>query len=717
MLEDYLGPRKIAINNIDIHLLSSPLDRTHQVFELQDYENSLLESVSPSIINKMPTIQLNTSTTEEKKPNNQPPTITDQEIAALLAADLAENKKLTISSLQYFQNMDPRIAAIKEIIIGKNTLHSYILKKGIVCKLFKENSTQPARETIYIPTVLLAPIIIYIHKHFLHPSTSQTYIQFTSLYFHPQARRTVQKICKACITCSMTRNAEYKNVPVGTARSFNPTKPRQAISADIIYMPKSSKGYTHALMIADLYSLYLSFIPLKSKSSEATAAAFRQYFTFMGIPEIVYTDNDQTFRGDVSTLLTSFQIQHRTSFPYMQRGNTVESQVRKFLNAARAAIEESHIAKHSEWHILYPLVIIRLNTLISKYGLSKEYVHFQQISDSHLPLILDIKLDEEIESNLSQTSHKFRGAIQKFLKNKEKSKLRYPNKKEYHFALHELVMRKNYTPDNSLKTTFLGPFRIMNLYEQGALLKDPRTGEEMSAHFANLRKITMSEFAQLLPTHFDADILKTLQFSRYNRQGQPEEIQKCTESQILQQEDTCEPDTGEELGRERPALQESPPPQEAGHERPASKENSSASDLKEFPENIQRILRSGKKIKINTSTLPPKYDNATSAQWTKLSPPHTPVHNSPKPIRKRITTLKTPNTPYYQQEQKYGENVYFFATSIETKLCHIKPERNFKTRYRSSFNSDRKGILYINLPEEETTAERVRFSRIEIKFY
>ncbi len=53
-----------------------------------------------------------------------------------------------------------------------------------------------------------------------------------------------------------------------------------------------------------------------------------------------------------------------------------------------------------------------------QYGLSREYVHFQQILETHLPLIIDIKLDQDIEEDLTQTSHKFRSAIQKFLKNK-----------------------------------------------------------------------------------------------------------------------------------------------------------------------------------------------------------------------------------------------------------------------------------------------------------
>jgi hypothetical protein len=96
---------------------------------------------------------------------------------------------------------------------------------------------------------------------------------------------------------------------------------------------------------------------MKSKSAEATAAALRSYMSFMGVPKILITDNDPTFRSEVSTLLASFHIQHQTSYPYMQRGNTVEGQVRKFLNAARAAISDSPIAKHTEWHTLYLLII------------------------------------------------------------------------------------------------------------------------------------------------------------------------------------------------------------------------------------------------------------------------------------------------------------------------------------------------------------------------
>jgi hypothetical protein len=484
---------------------------------------------------------------------------------------------------------------------------------------------------------------------------------------------------------------------VGRERTFTPTQPREAISADIMYLPRSSKGHTHALVIADLYSLYISFIPMKSKSAEATASALRSYISFMGVPKVLLTDNDPTFRSEVTTLLASFNIQHQTSFPYMQRGNTVEGQVRKFLNAARAAIADSPIAKHTEWHVLYPLIIVRLNTLISKYGLSREYVHFQQILETHLPLIIDIKMDQELEDDLTQTSHKFRSAIQKFIKNKKKAKLSYPDKKTYDFALHELVMRKEYTPSSPLNHTYIGPYRIMELFPQGALLKDPRTGEQMSVHLANMRKLSMDEFITLLPTHFDADILKTLGLFRYNRKGNPESIKKAEEEEIIKQDKLSEEEQDE---RQEP---------------------DNSSDVKENTEELspseERILRSGRKINISVNTLPAKYTSATRAQWKTLTVPNQPPATPRKPQTKRIATIKTPNTPYYIEEQLLDQESFLFSTSIELSVNKIKPERNYKTRYKSSFQSDRKGILYINLPQEEETNKKVRFSRIEVKFY
>jgi hypothetical protein len=120
---------------------------------------------------------------------------------------------------------------------------------------------------VYIPTSILYSVVIYVHKHFLHPSKTQTLKEFSALYYHPLARRAVKKVCESCIVCAQSRNAEVKNNTVGRERTLKPSKPRESISMDILYFPNSSRGHKYGLIVADLYSLYISFYPMKSKSS------------------------------------------------------------------------------------------------------------------------------------------------------------------------------------------------------------------------------------------------------------------------------------------------------------------------------------------------------------------------------------------------------------------------------------------------------------------
>ena len=166
-------------------------------------------------------------------------------------------------------------------------------------------------------------------------------MQFRNLYYHPRAKKAAQNVCKACIICTQTRNVVNKDPTIGRTRSLQPKKPREAISIDILYFPKSSRGHTHGLLVVDLFSLYMSFYPLKSKSSTAVSEALRIYISQFCAPKHVYSDVDESFRGDVEQLFFQYNIFHSTSYPYTQKENTVEGHVRMFKNSYRRALTES----------------------------------------------------------------------------------------------------------------------------------------------------------------------------------------------------------------------------------------------------------------------------------------------------------------------------------------------------------------------------------------
>ncbi len=134
--------------------------------------------------------------------------LSPNDLSHLLAADLAQNKKLSLETLIYLQSQDPHISYIKENLLAKKDMKTFRLKKDIVCRVHRndeENSTM----RIYVPSVLLYPIVVYIHKHFLHPSNSQMILEFSNLYYHPQAAAAIKKVGNACITCSLAKNPEY----------------------------------------------------------------------------------------------------------------------------------------------------------------------------------------------------------------------------------------------------------------------------------------------------------------------------------------------------------------------------------------------------------------------------------------------------------------------------------------------------------------------------
>jgi hypothetical protein len=445
-------------------------------------------------------------------------------------------------------------------------------------------------------------------------------------------------------------------------------------------------------MIADLFSMYLSFFPLRGKTSTAIAEALYSYISIQGVPKIIYSDNDPSFRGDVETLLTKYNIQHATSYPHVQRANTVEAQVRKVKNAARAAILENPLTNHSEWHHLYPLVIVRLNTMLSKYGASRELVHFQDVLHTHIPLITDIKYHEELEADLNFKSVKLRKQIGKFLRNKHKNKDHYKTGVTQDFLLHELVMRKSYTPESPLHPTFTGPYRIIELYPQGVTLKNTRTGEIQSVHYMNLRKITMDEFITLLPDDFDADILKNIGMYRYNKNHLPDPAKSTN---IAETDSDTESPSGAASGP--PNLKNEPL-----RPKPPDK----------FSDTHERILRSGKIIKINMYTLPQKIQQQTSKAHFSYFKKSEKIPERTK--RSCLTrTLVTPRTAYATHEQKYVDGRFFFNTRLRTP----RPENYHKKPYKSSFNSPLPGYLTLKLDTEENDHRTIKFTTVTVKFY
>jgi hypothetical protein len=127
--------------------------------------------------------------------------LTEKESQALLALYLCNDFKLSVYTLISLQKKEKRIREIKENLVSNPEEYKYYrIKSGILCREYSIDKNTTQYLGIYIPTSILCSVVIYIHKHILHPSKTQTLKEFSALYYHPFARRAVKKICEACIT-------------------------------------------------------------------------------------------------------------------------------------------------------------------------------------------------------------------------------------------------------------------------------------------------------------------------------------------------------------------------------------------------------------------------------------------------------------------------------------------------------------------------------------
>ena len=140
------------------------------------------------------------------------------------------------------------------------------------------------------------PSVIHtIHEELGHPSHTLTTRNFQNIYYNRLARKMIRNYVSSCITCSFATKYDVKKVQSSTARTMQPTRPRQCLYADLIPMIKGQ--FSYILFCLDAYSQYVYAIPLKDKTSPSILQGFLSLFASSGFYEQIYLDNETSFQS------------------------------------------------------------------------------------------------------------------------------------------------------------------------------------------------------------------------------------------------------------------------------------------------------------------------------------------------------------------------------------------------------------------------------------
>ena len=431
-------------------------------------------------------------------------------------ADLFENKgKLTANTLRKLQDSDHFCVKTKEKIMNGQHQPSFKILKDILVKLEFDTQRQKYIIKIVIPDDIMPLICQQIHKKStVHQPKTGALNQFRKHFFNKKATEHMELVVDNCILCKYIHKPSGKANPgpgkVRTLKIEN-LKPREAIAIDLaVNLPITKDKHAHALAVICLKTNYGQIYPLKDKSATEVAKALEQgWIKHLGRPKYLYSDMGKEYLGDVRKLCLKHGITQYSTFPHSYQGNRSELLVKAFKNNTRKIIHDlSEGENRKEWDTLLPVIVNQMNKniLYLTKSITRELLMFGDEIEG--PSIL---VEEKQNTNYYENREAVKDTcLKEYDKIRQEAKKYYKASEEMNINEKDLIYirnRKEIYP-KSLKVQYIGPMRVTKVYPKGITGYHVLTGEEMSAHFNHIKKMSIRQFEEAMPKDWHADIKK-----------------------------------------------------------------------------------------------------------------------------------------------------------------------------------------------------------------
>ena len=128
-----------------------------------------------------------------------------------------------------------------------------------------------------------------------HMGSKKTLDRIAAHFSWPGLSFDVRKYCATCPQCQLVaRKLKSKRAPLKPVEIV--TEPFKKIAIDIVgELPRTTTGYKYILTIVDYATRYPEAIPLRTTNAKTVAEALIQYFSRVGIPDEIVSDQGSNF--------------------------------------------------------------------------------------------------------------------------------------------------------------------------------------------------------------------------------------------------------------------------------------------------------------------------------------------------------------------------------------------------------------------------------------
>ena len=323
-----------------------------------------------------------------------------------------------------------------------------------------------------------------------HMGVRKTLDRITAHFFWPGLKSDVKQYCGTCPQCQLVSRKLTANIA-----PLNPTEiiseQFKKVAIDMVgELPKSSSGYKYILTIIDYATRYPEAIPLRTTNSRVVADALIVFFSKVGIPEELVSDQGSNFISSLMTqLYENLGINKIKTSVYHPEGNglverfhsTLKAMLKKFVGecvqswdkylpyllfAYREVPTES--TGYSPFELLYGRAIRGPLAVIKETWLEK-----RPNTSNLTSYVLEMRkrlttMQEVVQKNLSQAQSK----------QKRSYDVRSSNR---HFDMGDKVLLLLPTPGSKLEIKWQGPYTVTKVLDNG-LNYELNTGKAVKQH-------------------------------------------------------------------------------------------------------------------------------------------------------------------------------------------------------------------------------------------
>ena len=282
-------------------------------------ETSPTEALDTATPHLFPSCAVTRSQSKNKDFSVHPPTVLPSE--DLYSSVIIKDNLITA------QEQDDTLCKIRHAVNeGKDLskLPCFYYQEGVLMRAYRppelqELDTWSETHQVVIPTSVRPPIIEMAHDGVSgHLGIHKTYKKILQHFFWPGMKQDMTKFIKTCHICQLIGKpnecispAPLKDIPVQT-------EPFEKIVIDCVGpLPRTKKGKQYILTIMDTATRYPEACPLKNISSKSIIKCLLHFFTAVGIPKVIQSDQGSNFTSNFfQQIVNELNITHLTSSAY-----------------------------------------------------------------------------------------------------------------------------------------------------------------------------------------------------------------------------------------------------------------------------------------------------------------------------------------------------------------------------------------------------------------